>query len=41
MTENTLITLKDYFGVTAQEMMTFWRTLTDEEKDYFKSAELV
>lgn len=37
---NTLMTLMKFFGVTSKEMRDFWDTLTDEEKDYFKTADL-
>jgi hypothetical protein len=40
MAENTIVILKAYFGVTAKEMMDFWKSLTDEEKDYYKHADL-
>jgi len=37
--------LKEWFGrgtrkVEAKEMMDFWKSLSDEEKEYYKTAEL-
>jgi hypothetical protein len=37
--------LKEWFGqgsrkVEAKEMMEFWKSLSDEEKEYYKTAEL-
>lgn len=37
--------LKGFFGteenpVTPKEMTEFWKSLTDEEKDYYKNAKL-
>lgn len=42
---NTVKALKDYFGsstrpVSAKEMMEFWSSLSDDEKEYFKTAVL-
>ena len=45
MAENSVAEIKAYFGtpdrpVPAQEMMAFWKSLSDEEKEYYKTAEL-
>lgn len=40
MAENSIKDLKEYFGVDAKEMMDFWKALSDEEKEYFKNADL-
>lgn len=45
MAENTVSQLKDYFSTTekpvsAKEMMDFWSSLTLEEKEYYKTANL-
>lgn len=37
--------LKEFFStsekpVAAKEMMEFWKSLSDEEKEYYKNAEL-
>lgn len=45
MAENSVAQLKDYFStpekpVAAREMMDFWNSCSDEEKAYYKSAEL-
>lgn len=42
---NTVAQLKDYFGtdekpVSAKEMMDFWKSLSEEQKEYYKTAEL-
>ena len=46
MAENTVKQLKEWFGkgtrpVDAKEMMAFWQSLSDEEKEYYKNATLV
>jgi hypothetical protein len=46
LAENTVKALKDFFStaerpVGTSEMMEFWKSLSDEEKAYFKTAELV
>lgn len=38
---NTLADLKEYFGVSAKEMKDFWQSLTPEQQEYYKNAELV
>lgn len=44
MTEPTMKTVKDYFNkdtsrpVTTTEFSTFWKSLTDEDKTYYKNA---
>lgn len=38
--ENTVKDLKEYFGVNAKEMMDFWKSLSEEEKEYYKKAPL-
>jgi hypothetical protein len=45
MAENSVKELKDYFAtddkpIGASEFMTFWKSLDDEEKDYYKTADL-
>ena len=43
--ENTVKDLKDFFGtserpVDSKEMVDFWKSCTDEEKDYYRKAKL-
>lgn len=43
--DNTVKDLKAYFSTTEKpvsntEMMDFWKSLSDEEKAYYKNAEL-
>jgi hypothetical protein len=45
MAENSAGDLKKFFEtpekkLTTKEFMDFWSSLTDEEKDYYKSADL-
>lgn len=45
MAENTVKDLKDFFStperpVTSKEMVEFWRDMPDEEKDYYRKADL-
>lgn len=45
MAENSVKDLKDFFNtpekpVSSSQMMEFWKTLTDEEKSYYRGAEL-
>lgn len=45
MADNSTVRLKEWFSegsrvVSAKEMMDFWRSLTEEEKDYYRTAEL-
>ena len=45
MAENGVKELKEFFSVegnpvSTAEMMEFWKSLTEEEKAYFKSAPL-
>jgi hypothetical protein len=42
---NTVAQLKEYFSigtrkVEAKEMMEFWKSLSEEEKEYYHKAEL-
>lgn len=37
---NSLSDLKEYFEVPAKEMRDFWTSLTPEEQEYYKNAEL-
>jgi len=42
---NTVAELKEFFStsakkVDAKEMMEFWKSLSEEEKEYYKSAKL-
>lgn len=42
---NSVSELRDFFSipgrpVTASEMMEFWKSLTDEEKNYYKTTPL-
>lgn len=37
---NTIKELKDYFGCDAGEMMELWKSLSDEEKEEWKNADL-
>lgn len=43
--KNDVKTLKEFFGtperpVNGPEMMAFWKSLSDEEKEYYKNADL-
>lgn len=40
MAENTIKELKEFFGVEAKEMMDFWKSLSEAEKEEFKNADL-
>lgn len=45
MPENTPKDLKEFFStpekaVKAAEFMDFWKSLSDEEKEYYKNADL-
>ena len=45
MLGNSVADLKAYFStekkpVPAKEMMDFWKSLSEEEKEYYKQAEL-
>lgn len=45
MSENTAVQLKKFFStpekpVSASEMSEFWKSLTDEEKAYYKASDL-
>lgn len=40
MAENSIQDLRNFFGVDASEMREFWQSLTDEEKAYYKAADL-
>lgn len=45
MAENTVKELKEYFStpekpVNAREMMDFWQSLSEEEKEYYKVVDL-
>jgi len=45
MLGHSVADLKDWFGqgsrkVESKEMVEFWKSLTDEEKEEFKNAEL-
>lgn len=45
LVKNGMKEIKDFFGtperpVTGPEMMAFWKSLTDEEKEYYKTADL-
>jgi hypothetical protein len=42
---NSAVQLKDYFStpdrpVSAKEMTEFWKSLSDEEREYYKTADL-
>ena len=43
--ENSIVELREFFSipgrpVSASEMMEFWKSLSDEDKVYYKSAPL-
>ena len=38
--QNSVTELSKYFGTTAKEFMEFWKTLSEEEKEYYKNADL-
>jgi hypothetical protein len=43
--ENTITEIKEFFNskekpLSAAEVMEFWKSLSDEEKEYYKHAEL-
>ena len=45
MTANTVTELKEFFSTpekkcSTAEFMDFWKALSDEEKDYYKTAAL-
>jgi hypothetical protein len=45
MAENTVADLKTWLGtpekpVTSKEMMDFWKSCSDEDKDHYRKAEL-
>lgn len=45
MAENSVKDLKDFFTtpekpMAAKEMMDFWTSLSDEEKEYYKNVDL-
>ena len=37
---NSLVQLQKYFGVDAREFRLFWTSLTADEQEYYKTAEL-
>lgn len=37
---NTVKELKEYFGASAKEMMDFWKSLSEEEKEYYQNVKL-
>ena len=42
---NSVVNLKDFFStpekpVSSAEMMTFWKSLSDDEKAYYQNADL-
>lgn len=47
MTENTVFDLKRYFSVpgkppiTNKEMSEWWKSLSDEDKEYYRTVKLV
>lgn len=45
MAENTVKDLKEYFStpenpVNAREMMDFWQSCSEDDKEYFKTADI-
>ena len=38
--ENSVVDLQKYFEVPAKDFMEFWKSLSDEEKIYYKTADL-
>lgn len=37
---NSITQLKAFFGVDTREMMDFWKSLSEEEKEEYKNADL-
>lgn len=40
MANNTPLDLKRFFGVSTAEMSEFWKSLSEAEKEEFRSADL-